>query len=121
MKWALIAIFSMAFVLIFQRFRAAKVKKNPILNTVSAQFKRLRRQVIIVMILTGLMGFVYGNAMKRPMEDSRQLLDNFLFLLLIVVGVVFIILGWRCPKCKKLLWKYVNPDKCPFCDASYRD
>ena len=121
MKWALISFFSIATVVLIQRFRNAKKYNDPAFSTIAAKFRRMRKQVLIILILTSFMGFVYGSAIERPMDNSRQLLDNFLFLILILIGVIFTFLGWRCPSCKKLLWKYVNPPECPFCKSSFKE
>lgn len=91
------------------------------------EFKRLfalrrKRQIILaVPLIAGMLAVIFSNATDR--EDILGIpLEIWAAGMLVVVlgGLLFSYLNWRCPSCDRYLGRAINPRFCTDCGVELR-
>jgi len=94
------------------------MQTRPRSDRVVAEFKRRRKRHVIALILS-LLGLFALVAAKNGVFVPPG------YLVAVVAGVVvgaawFMLYNWRCPACRKMLGRSLNPNFCSRCGAPLR-
>ena len=80
--------------------------------------RQLRSLVLILLML--LSAYVFDHCGYGELDWSTK---NYVYLaaaLLILGSLIGSLSQWRCPGCKKNLWRWFNPSHCPGCGLKLR-